>query len=125
MDATRPYPVPLDLRRDEHALNLLGFIPVTFRQVGYILAGIAPGAMAVWGLDGPVQWVVGAVLLMLFFPIAFVLAVFPAGWGFLPGPKDRYSTVQEQPLRLDEWIVIWLGWRMSTKVLPFHWGGRR
>ncbi|GAB6875628.1 PrgI family mobile element protein [Thermaerobacter litoralis] len=133
MDATRAYPVPLDLRRDEHAVNLFGLFPITFRQLAYVVGGLAPGIVAAWLANGVWQWLLGTLLWLLLLPPAFALAIFPAGWGPLPGPRDRYSSVQEEPLRLDEWLLIYWDWRRCRKVLPFPWrrspkgaeGGRR
>lgn len=124
MQFRREYPVPIDLRRDEHAFTmstLIGDLDVSMRQLFYL--AIAGAILLAVGLPLPkaARWVVLPFLGTILVPIAVLLGWAPAGaWG-LPGPKnlDRSGTVQELPLRLDEWIAIWLSWRLAPKVVPY------
>lgn len=124
MQFRREYPVPIDLRRDEHAFTmstLIGDVDVSMRQLLYL--AIAGAVLLAVGLPlpKPARWVVLPFLGAILVPIALLLGWAPAGVLGLPGPKnrDRSGTVQELPLRLDEWLAIWLSWRLAPKVVPY------
>lgn len=126
MQFRRQYPVPIDLRRELHAVTvklwLFGYVTLSLRQLLYIVGAGAIVVGAVVLLPAPAKWIVGAFLAAILIPVVVLLGWARAGaWG-LPGPKnrDRFHTVQEEPLRLDEWLFILFSWRAAPKVVRYR-----